>query len=377
MRFRPRDAIARRRRSTTIGPHARTFLALALLGPLAEVGRQIAVRHPEWTEQRWAREIYPTVQRAMAELASYVPFSLAESLLVFFGVWGGWWIFEALRAIGTGRRRAGEVFVTLVLHGLAFCGVLYLCFLLCWGLLHARPSARELLALDSAEPTTSEVIALLDVLVEDAGAMRSELLEDESGVARPTLEFDALAAAVTRALDEPVEEGLLLEGRVVVRRALFSPLLSALQLAGIYSPFTGEAHVNSEAPPCTLPFAMAHEAAHALGLAREDEANFAAWLACSGASETELRYSAALSALRYVFDALLLESPASVLAALNRLEPGVRRDLEAISEFWSRKGTSLARITEMTNDLYLRSQGSHSGIASYGEMVSLIVAWRR
>jgi hypothetical protein len=34
-------------------------------------------------------------------------------------------------------------------------------------------------------------------------------------------------------------------------------------------------------------------------------------------------------------------------------------------------------VTAVTNDLYLRSQGSGAGIASYGQMVRLLVQWRR
>ena len=49
----------------------------------------------------------------------------------------------------------------------------------------------------------------------------------------------------------------------------FPALFSALGIAGLYFPFTGEAIVNGDDLPDTLPFTICHELAHQAGFARE------------------------------------------------------------------------------------------------------------
>lgn len=75
-------------------------------------------------------------------------------------------------------------------------------------------------------------------------------------------------------------------------------ILSALNLAGIYIPWTAEALVNPSVNAAALPFTAVHELMHRLGIANETEANRAAWQICIQAGG-ELADSARLWALRY------------------------------------------------------------------------------
>ncbi|MCA9663808.1 MAG: DUF3810 family protein, partial [Myxococcales bacterium] len=59
-------------------------------------------------------------------------------------------------------------------------------------------------------------------------------------------------------------------GGMLLRKPLSAPLLSRLGITGIFSPFTGEAHVNDRTRPWLHLFSAAHELAHQKGFARED-----------------------------------------------------------------------------------------------------------
>jgi hypothetical protein len=354
------------------------LVSLGLLGPLAWGLRACASAHPAVTEDVYARGVFPHVQRALAGGASLVPFPLAECLLALVALGT---LLIAARAWALARRGAKTwraLGARAVLIVFAASGAAYFLFQASWGLLHARPRLTSLLHLDEEAPRAEEVASLLEDLLREADLERARLAEDENGVLRSSATFAGLAEQVTQALEEVEHrEGFLLRGRVVLRAALASRLLSACELAGIYAPFTGEAYVNADLPECLLPFSAAHEGAHALGMAREDEANFTAWLACSRSSEPELRYSAALCALRYVASALAAHDPERVKELLAGAGDGIRRDLADVRRFWERVATPIARVSELTNDLYLKSQGQHEGTASYGEVVRLLVAWRR
>jgi hypothetical protein len=58
----------------------------------------------------------------------------------------------------------------------------------------------------------------------------------------------------------------------------------------------------------------------------------------------------------------------------------VRRDLDAIDEFWEPRSSvarTVRQVSEQVNDTYLKSQGQPQGTQSYGRMVDLLLAARR
>ena len=74
--------------------------------------------------------------------------------------------------------------------------------------------------------------------------------------------------------------------------------MHALGIAGLFSPWTGEALADGSAPPGYLPFTCVHELMHLKGIADEGEANIEAYRACMdfGGMYAD---SARLWALRY------------------------------------------------------------------------------
>ena len=67
---------------------------------------------------------------------------------------------------------------------------------------------------------------------------------------------------------------------VRAKPVLLSRLLSYIRYTGFFFPYTAEANLNADSPACLLPSTIAHELAHLRGVAREDEANFCAVVAC-------------------------------------------------------------------------------------------------
>ena len=89
-----------------------------------------------------------------------------------------------------------------------------------------------------------------------------------------------------------------------VKPVLVSEVMSYMHITGVYSFFTGEANLNVGFPDYTLPYTAAHEMAHQRGIAREDEANFIAFLVCIGSEDPYIRYSGYLNVYEYVAGAL-------------------------------------------------------------------------
>jgi hypothetical protein len=76
-------------------------------------------------------------------------------------------------------------------------------------------------------------------------------------------------------------------------------LVNRLGILGHYSFLTGEVNIDPDIPSYMIPFTLAHEYAHFLGISNEAEANFLAFLACIKSDEPYIRYSGNLSVLEY------------------------------------------------------------------------------
>jgi hypothetical protein len=249
-----------------------------------------------------------------------------------------------------------------------------------WGFNHARQPFAWHAGWDVHPRSNSELAELVLSLGEEAALERGLCVASGVGPQEWGLQLRGgpdgdprLQEAWTKAAREyPV-----LDGRAVsVRRPVFSWLMSALGISGIYFPFTAEAHVNAQVPLTEVPFVTAHEVAHGRGFAREDEANFIAYLVCRFSEDPALRYSGSLQALSHARGALGRADRGALEGANAHLDAGVLADLQLQYGFWRSKETVLWEWSSRANDAYLKGQGQAAGIRSYGRMVDLLLAQR-
>jgi len=350
----------------------RLAFAAPLLAALAL--RAAAGRSPSLVERGFSRGLYAGFASRLTCLTGLVPFSLAEALVALLAL--------ACLAGLAGRYRRGPGATAgwprRLRRLVAVGGWAYLAFLLVWGLNYQREPLAARLALDARPATFAELEATTRALVDAANRMREGQAEDADGVLaladgrRGCL--DRVAAGFGAAAGRyPVVGGTCLRPKPIFASALFS----WLGISGIYSPFTGEANVNVDAPDPDLPFSACHEAAHQRGLAREDEANYAAYLVCRLHPDGDFRYAGVLAASQYAVGALAGADRGRARGEESRRSPAVARDLAAIRAWVDRHRGPAMAVSERVNDAYLRSQGQHEGTRSYGRMVDLLIAERR
>ncbi len=274
------------------------------------------------------------------------------------------------RLVAAARRGFGP----LLRLGVQVAGSAYACFVLVWGLNHARLPLADSLGL---EPQPIGDMQLYALALEIHGEL-VELLDDE--------EANAAAASFdrSRAGTEAIalwREAIAREPALGQRRALnvVSPAASRLlvsgRIAGIFSPFTQEAHVAFGMEQDDLLFTACHELAHAEGWAREDEANYLAWRVASRSGRPAFVRAARLLALKQLHRAAARESKSLGLVLAISFDPRVTELLGQRASFWQRSSSpAVSRVTSEVNDTYLKSQGQAEGVASYGRMVDLLVA---
>ncbi len=152
----------------------------------------------------------------------------------------------------------------------------------------------------------------------------------------------------------------------------FPQILRTLKIAGLYAPWTGETIVSPNEPDFTLPFLAAHELAHAAGVAREDEANYAAYKACM-AGDARFQYAATIYALRYSMDALRGIDIDEWFELRGELSEGVRSDFGRIDDMGDASG-GFAAFTDRAAEAFLQLSGQPAGLSSYTGVVNFLLA---
>jgi len=334
------------------------FWAAVAAGPLALLVLALGIWAPGVVEQVYSRGLYAFFSPLVSRFVALIPFPLAPLLLVL-----------GLAAV------VGAFFVhpKAWMGVLAALSVLIAWFILGWGLNYQRLSWADNVGWTVRGGTVPDLGNLAKTLALRAGVLREQAWKDGPP------DWVKLVKDIPRAYERASVRWPLLEGRYPGPKAApGNELFSWMGIAGIYLPFTGEPLVNMGPGGWTLPFTAAHESAHLHGWAREDEANFLAFLVLEDCGDPRLEYSAFSMALLYVAEALQAQEPAG--AALwqkiaQTLPPHVVEDWKAYFAYWDRFKGPVQKAALAVNDAYLKAQGQADGVKSYGRMVDLLLAW--
>ena len=148
-------------------------------------------------------------------------------------------------------------------------------------------------------------------------------------------------------------------------------------IAGVYTFFSGEANININFPDYTLPYTAAHEMAHQRGIAREEEANFVAFLVCMESDDAYIKYSAYANAFEYVASSLNgADSDTYKELYVNRVPQALKNEMREYNKFFEKYRENVAAtVAGKVNDTHLKMQGEEAGEKSYGLVVDLLVAY--
>ena len=262
-------------------------------------------------------------------------------------------------------RQPGWLTLALILYSLFSGG---------WALNYSRQTYAQTAGLETKPVEIEKVKALVVSLAQKANDLRAELDTGDEAIALPGTQRQVMRL-VKEAYLRAGEKYPWLAGRYGAPKiAILSTPLAYLNIAGIFSPFTVEAHVNAHEGDVLLAATAAHEAAHLRGFAREDEANFIAYQVCMESEEVYVRYSGTMLALIYAGNALAKQNMEMYSEIYATYSEGVRADLAAYRKSWEPYKGEAAEIHNKVNDAYLKANNQTDGVQSYGRMVDLLIA---
>ena len=311
----------------------------------------------------------------LSYLTVWIPFSFAELLIILLP----FWLYLTIRI---GWKHYGDSNRDMLTYlGIVFSAVCVIGILFVWTFAagHHGTTLDEKLELERAPSSAEELYQTALILSEEINALSEEILFLESGHSLMPYSYGEMNDKLLDAYERFCEKHDFIDTfSSKAKTVMLSEPMSYTHITGVYTYFTGEANININFPDYTVPFTTAHELAHQRGIAREDEANFIAFLVCMESDDPYIRYSGALNLYEYVASALASANPELYQKVYYTLPLTVREEKEAYSVFFDQYRDNIAAdISQATNNLYLQSQGTVEGTKSYGMVVDLAVAYYR
>ncbi len=308
----------------------------------------------------------------LGHLTGWLPFSLAE-LLIFASP-----LLVVLVAVHAWRHCATWAkMARYLLSVVSIVSILFSLFVFSFGTGYHTESLDSRMGLAAGNVSTEELKETALLLAKKVNDAAENVEFGADGFSKMPYELDTLNERLLDAYEGICEKYPFVSSLGVgVKPVLASKAMSYTHITGVYTYFTGEANINTYFPDYTLPFTAAHEMAHQRGIARENEANFVAFLVTSSSNDAYLQYTGYLNLYEYVANALWRADQEAYREVLATLSPSVIGELRAYAAFFEQFEDSVAAdISDAVNDTYLKVHGNKEGSASYGLVVDLAVAY--
>ena len=326
---------------------------------------------PEFSDL-FNRYVSPFIRGALATLTGWIPFSLAELLLIMVPV-----IIIAIVTFGV--KYYSSSWRNVAIYSLSIMSVaayVFSTFTLGFVPAYRGSTLDKKMGLDKQPVSAEELRDTTYAVLEELTAIEKEIGFKGDGFSVMPYSYEELNDKLMDAYDAACEKyDFIPKLHSRVKRIMLSEPMTYTHISGVYTFFTGEANINTNFPDYTLPYTAAHELAHQRGIAREDEANFVAFLVCKESDDVYIRYSAYLNMYEYLRNALYAANPDYYTETYYSVPVNCRKEMTAYSKFFDKyRENVIEEVSESVNDTFLTINGTE-GTRSYGMVVDLAVAY--
>lgn len=314
------------------------------------------------------------VRFLLAKLTMWLPFSFAEFIIISLPVWLFIMIYWAVKAASSKKQYVYAKYVCFLLC-IILC--IYSSFVLTLGTAYHGKTLDQKMGINTELVSPTELYDTASILIDGAHTELEniEFKYGSSSVMPYDLDTmnDLLNKAAKKAADKYPFISKLSSN---LKYVLLSEPMSYTHITGVYTFFTGEANININFPDYTIPFTAAHELSHQRGIARENEANFCAFLICMESDDPYIRYSAYVNMYEY-FSSPLYSADSELYYQLNaKIDNKIKYEMIAFNEFFDKyEKNVVSEVSGTINNNYLQLQGQTAGSKSYGLVVDLAVAY--
>lgn len=345
---------------------AKVFFALAVVAFICRAVCKVSSGFADF----FVRYVAGGVRFTMTSASNILPFSVAEILILLLPLIFAFIVFLSVRA-SVSKEKSARLIIIL----LSVLALIYFLFVFSCAAGYQKSGIDESFSLEMEEVSVEDLGATAYWLSSEAEALCDEALFTDEGSEMPFTfaemneKLNASFTAVNKEYD------MFLNYQTKAKPVILSGAMSYTHTLGIYTFFTGEANINMSYPDYTTVFTAAHEMSHQRGIARENEANFLAFIVCINADDDYIRYAGYVNMLEYVLNAIATSDYDLYFDIMMSLSKPIRKELSAYSEVYRKyDDTPVGEISQTLNDTYLKIQGTE-GRVSYGMVVDLAVSY--
>ncbi len=326
---------------------------------------------PDAVERYYSNGIYPVIGKLQRALFGWIPFSIGD---LFYAAL----ILLLLRKIivmvkKIRRREANKAYWLAGLKQFAWVVILvYVFFNGLWALNYNRNGIAAQLQLKVSTYTQEELVEVMQTITERLASLDSTALLTRTDIRnKRNLFSNAVTAYDSLAMHNRIFDYSIKS----VKPSLYSYLGNYLGFTGYYNPFSGEAQVNTTVPCSSSPSLPVIEIGHQLGYAKENEANFAGYLAARSSPDAAFRYSVYFDLYTYSWYYLYNIDSAKAKQFSERLPLTVKNDYKELREFNRKHRNPVERVIDKLYGEYLKANEQPSGKLAYNEVIAWLVAY--
>ena len=323
--------------------------------------------------EKYSTFLFPVLSRPVTFITSLCPLSLTEIFVVFTCLTALFWLVLLILWFihSADRKRASIRFFTVLA---VLFAVVSASFTLMLGIQYTRVPLESSLRLDASQKSAEDLKEVSLWLAENIQRTRELLPEDENGCMVLTTSLTETLDEGSASMDEAAVFFPELSGPdIKAKPVALSHLWSYTGITGMYFPFFGEANVNVDIPSSQLPITICHEISHTRGIAREQDANLAGFLACLNSSRIDFQYCAYQYAYLYCCNDLYKQDQNAYMEVSERIPEGTWRDWQQSAEYWKQFEGPVQETSTAVNDTYLEANQQAEGVLSYDRVTDLII----
>ncbi|MBO6880431.1 DUF3810 domain-containing protein [Winogradskyella sp.] len=341
------------------------------LGLVIFLGIQILLisilkNYPEFVELFYSNGLYVYISKLMRYVFGWIPFSVGDIFYTLAGIY-------AIRWLVLDRKRVVKDTKNWLLDIGAVLSIAYFAFHILWAFNYYRQPLYKFLNLE-ADYTTEQLVSFTKRLIDKSNTIHSQLaINDSTKVEMPFSKREAFDK-VPNGYEKLSEEypHLYYEPKSI-KKSIYSTALTYMGFSGYLNPFTNEAQVNGLVPTYKFPTTSCHEAAHQLGFAAENEANFIGSLAAIHNDDIHFKYSGYTFALRYCLVEIFRREKDLYYEILSTVNKGILKNYQEVESFWKSYENPLEPLFADTYDSFLKANNQSAGMKSYSYVVALLV----
>lgn len=326
----------------------------------------ILKKSPEFIEQFYSNGLYVFISKLMHYSFGWIPFSVGDILYTLAGIYLLRWLF-------LNRKRIYKDTIKWLLDVGATLSLAYFAFHLLWAYNYYRQPLYKSLDLE-ADYTTEQLVSFTKRLIAKSNSIHLELSQNNSLKIDLPYSKAEIFNKVKDGYDELSKEYPHLKYHPKsIKQSLYSLPLTYMGFSGYLNPFTNEAQVNGLIPIYKFPTTACHEAAHQLGYAAENEANFIGSLAAIHNEDPYFKYSGYTFALRYCIVEIYRRDPELYENMLITINKGILKNYQEVQDFWLSHENPIEPFFQKTFDNFLKANNQSDGMKSYSYVVALLV----